>query len=121
MTSNVENTAVELSTTANDILKQMSEAFPEVAGKTFEMYAQYTYTSGIADAVIGVICLFMAILSVFGIIYAIKEDGETIGAVSICLFCVMLIITLATLPVGIIKITSPDGYTVKEIIETISR
>jgi len=125
----------QLATTANDILDATSKAFPELAGKSFEFYAHYIFATGVAEVIVGLLCLtvlgFSLYLSLRMWRYIAKnaqndnldEDvGPFLVMGSILLFGALLIsllIGVEFMQTGIIKVIAPEGAVINEIIRNI--
>lgn len=134
-TDTLEGAGAQLVTTANDILKATSEAFPELAGKSFAFYAQYVFAKGASQVVFGVLWIVLGIIAVFFIpkMYSVWQkavsqphynDGEQIvtflGMASLFATSVLGVVAgFSYLTNGIVPMIAPEGAVINEIIRNL--
>lgn len=124
-TKTLEDASAHLVTTVDDVMKSVSEAFPEVAGKGFEAYTKYVYAEGVGDIYIGSICLIVFILGIFVLkkINSLITESFDYIPLNVCgvgalfvLFCV----SNSYIKGGVTKLIAPEGYVVHEIVRNLT-
>ncbi len=133
-TQTLEGASAQLVTTANDILKATSEAFPELAGKSFQFYAEYVFAKGVSSVALGVLWILAGIISMLVIpkLYTVwkkacedyNRDGEQIvtfiAMAALGWASVFGVISgLQGISSGIVPIIAPEGAVINEIVRNI--
>ncbi len=116
--------SAELATTTSEILKATSQAFPELAGKSFEYYVQFVYAQAVGDLAFAVLGIILTSIT-FAVFVAIAKRGikndcaeAAIYGSTLCLIpLAFFMMTIFKIPSYISAIIAPEGAVIQKIID----
>lgn len=134
----VGEAASGLVTTVDDIFKALAKAFPEIAGKGFQFYAEYIFAQGVSYLISGVLLLIVA-----GIIMSIwkkyiwnnwgsakgkystssDEAAAALGFAIPFVFVagIFLLQGIWHIQDGVVYMIAPEGAVVNEIVKNLQK